>query len=224
MTRGRGVADEKEFERKMQRVGTLVEAIEAMQEPGSRAKAREIVQLLMEVHGTAIERMMELIFEFSPPEQSGGADASQSISAGIIDKLARDPIVRSMLLLYSLHPDDLESRVTQAVELAGERLRKLNASVELASLEGNEARFRLHVSGHACGSTVHTLQSTVEECLYELAPDLASVAFLESSDGGASGFVPLDRLWKQPATSHGLAVPTPASLSVARDAEGEGAH
>jgi len=218
------VADEKEFERKMQRVGALVEAIEAMQEPGSKAKAREIVQLLMEVHGAGIERMMELIFEFSPPEQPGRVDASGSASGGIIDKLGRDPIVRSMLLLYSLHPDDLESRVTQAVELAGSRLRKLNASVELASLEGNEVRLRLHVSGHACGSTAHTLQSTVEECLYELAPDLASVAFLESNDGGASGFVPLDRLLKHSATSQGLAVPTLASLPAARDAEVERAH
>ena len=65
---------------------------------------KELVQLLMDVHGAGLERMMEIVFE---SEGSGPA---------IIDKLGNDSITSSLLLLYSLHPDDLETRVHKAME------------------------------------------------------------------------------------------------------------
>ena len=89
------------------------------------------MQLLMDVHGAGLERMMEIIFE------------SGSAGPAIIDKLGQDSIAGSLLLLYSLHPDDLETRVHKAMERMRPRLRKLACTAELASVSEGVVRVRL---------------------------------------------------------------------------------
>ena len=57
---------EKEFQEKMRQLGTLVGELDQVPGGGSKVAARELVQLLMEVHRTGLERIMELVY------QSGG--------------------------------------------------------------------------------------------------------------------------------------------------------
>ena len=102
----------KEFQEKIRQLGSLVGELDQIPGGGSKVAARELVQLLMEVHGAALERIMELVFEEG--KESGPV---------IIDKLGQDPIVRNLLLLYSLHPDDLETRVAKAVRNIAVHLR-----------------------------------------------------------------------------------------------------
>jgi NifU-like domain len=186
------VAGEKEFQEKIRQLGMLVGELDQMPGGGSKTAARELVQLLMEAHGTGLERMMEIVFE------SGAAGEA------LIDKLGRDPIVRNLLLLYSLHPDNLETRVLKALEVAGPRLRKYDAEVELISIRDGAIQLRLHTSGHACGSTTKNLKLIVEESIYDQAPDLSSLSILASDDEGASGFVPVGNLLHSPATAHAV--------------------
>jgi hypothetical protein len=51
------------FQEKIRQLGSLVGELDAMQGDRSSAAARELVKLLMEVHGTALERMLEIVFE-----------------------------------------------------------------------------------------------------------------------------------------------------------------
>ena len=94
---------------KARRLGTLVGELDQMPGGGSKVAARDLVQLLMEVHGAGLERIMEIVFE------------SSALGTALIDRLGQDPIVRNLLLLYSLHPDDVETRVVKALDLAGAR-------------------------------------------------------------------------------------------------------
>jgi Fe-S cluster biogenesis protein NfuA len=188
------VANEKEFQEKIRQLGTLVGELSDAPEDSSKVAAREMVQLLMEVHGAGLERIMELVFE------------SGEHGEAIINRLAQDPIVRSLLLLYSLHPDDLETRILKALDDARTRLRKHNTDVELVSIQDGAVHLRLLTSGHACGSTTKNLQSIVEESIYELAPDLTSLVILGSEDESASGFVPLENLLKHSFAAPALAV------------------
>jgi len=190
------VANEKEFQEKVRRLGALVGELDQIPGNASKTAARELVQLLMDVHGTGLERMMELVF------------ASGQRGEAIIHKLGQDPIVRNLLLLYSLHPDDLETRILKALETARARLRKSDAEVELVSIHDGEVQLRLRTSGHACGSTAKNLQSIVEENVYDMAPDLTSLTILGSEDEPSSGFVPLETLLKHPAAAHAIAVST----------------
>jgi hypothetical protein len=187
------VTGEKEFQEKIRQLGVLVGQLDQLPGNGSGVAAREIVQLLMDVHGTALNRMMEI------------ASESGAMGPGIIAKYGNDPVVRNLLLLYSLHPDDIENRVQQAVETAGRQLRKLDAKVEVLSMQQGNLRVRLHTFGHACGSTNKNLQAIVEECVYEMAPDLASLEIVTPQDEPSSGFFPLAGLMKQPITQPVLA-------------------
>jgi hypothetical protein len=190
------VDSEKEFQEKMRQLGTLVGELDQMPGGGSKVAARELVQLLMEVHRSGLERIMELVFQ-AGTGASGGA---------IIDRLGQDPIVRNLLLLYSLHPDDLETRVLRALDVARARLRKLDGRVDLISFHEGAVQLRLHTSGHSRGSTIKDLRAIVEGAIYDLAPDLSSLTILAPEEESSSGFVPLQSLLKHSMAVHSARV------------------
>jgi hypothetical protein len=74
------VDSEKEFQEKMRRLGTLVGELDQVPGGGSKVAARELVQLLMEVHRTGLERIMELVFQ-SGRESGARAGLSSTDSA-----------------------------------------------------------------------------------------------------------------------------------------------
>lgn len=189
------MASEKEFQQKVRQLGTLVGELDQVPGAGSKVAARELVQLLMDVHGTGLERIMELVFESGPEGEA------------MIGKLGQDPIVRNLLLLYSLHPEDLETRVLKALDTMGPRLRKLDSKIELVSLRDGVVEVQLGTFGHVHGSAARNLRSAVEEGIYEFAPDLTSLTILGLEDENASGFVTLDSILKHPAAAHVLAAP-----------------
>lgn len=189
------MANEKEFQQKIRQLGTLVGELGQMPSSGSKVASRELVQLLMEVHGTGLERMMELVFE-------SGVEGET-----IIGKLAQDPIVRNLLLLYSLHPEDLETRLSRALDTVRPRLHKLDCRVELISVRDGAIQVQIHTSGHAYGSAAKNIRSIVEEGIYDLAPDLVSLTILGLEDGRASGFVPLETLLKHSTAPQVLTAP-----------------
>ena len=129
-----------------------------------------------------LSRMMEIVFE---SEVSGPA---------IIDKLGHDTITSSLLLLYSLHPDDLETRVHKAMERIAPRLRKVSCSADLVHMQEGIVRVRVTTSGHSCGSSANDVRAIVEEGVYELAPDVASLDILGLEERSNSGFVAIESL------------------------------
>jgi hypothetical protein len=190
------VDSEKEFQEKMRQLGTLVGELDQLPGGGSKVAARQLVQLLMEVHRTGLERMMELVFQ-AGTEASGGV---------IVDRLGQDPIVRNLLLLYSLHPEDLETRVLRALDVARARLRKLDGRVDLVSFYEGAVQLRLYTSGHSRGSTIKDLRAIVEGSLYDLAPDVTSLTILAPEEESSSGFVPLQSLLKHSMAVHSAGV------------------
>ena len=176
------MANATEFHQRVQQLGKLVAELERMPDSALKVAAGELVHLLMDVHGTGIERMMEIVFD----SEAGGPET--------IDKLGADPIVRSLLLLYSLHPENLETRVQKSLDVLRPRLRKLNYGVEFISVEEGSVRLRVVSSGHACGSTTENVRSMVEEGVYEYAPDVTSLVIAGLEELPSSGFVTLQSL------------------------------
>ena len=194
--------DERDFQRRIQRIGGLVQELESIADPAARAANKELVQLLMDLHGTGLERMLEIIFQSGEP------------GAQVIDELGRDPLASSLLVLYGLHPDDLPTRVVRKLEQIRPQLRKLGCEVELQSLQEAEGNVRLRASleAHTCGSTAKTVQATLEEAIYAAAPDITSLVIEGLEAPAASGFVALDKLLGT--------TPSPAEPSLALSSEG----
>src|SRR5580698_10594629 len=183
----RSVVEEKDFQQRVQKIGGLVHELETIADPASRAAVKELVQLLMDLHGTGLERILDIVF------QSGDTGAR------IIDDLGQDPLVSSLLVLYGLHPDELQTRVERKLKQIGSKLHKMGAEVKVDSINGGDVRLRVRIDGNACGSTSKTVQSTVEEAVYEAAPDLTSLVVDGLDEPVAdSGFVSVGKLLGAP--------------------------
>ena len=176
------MADDKDFRYRMEQIGDLVQKIEGIADPAVRAAAKELVARLMELHGTGLEKMLEITFQAGEPARA------------IIDEFGRDPLVSSLLILYGLHPETLETRVTKALERIRPRLRKQGSEIELVSVEEGVVRIRMEADLPTCGSTAKTLRSTLEEAICEAAPDITSLVIDGPEAKVASGFVALEKL------------------------------
>lgn len=150
------------MQERVARIEGLLAEIEALQDPNARAKAAEMVQVLLELYGEGLARMMEFVAEGRERER-------------IFEALAGDELVSHLLLLHGLHPLDVGTRVAQALEEVRPYLRSHGGDVELLGIEGGVVRVRLQGSCEGCPSSAATLNLAIEETLQKAAPDLEGV-------------------------------------------------
>ncbi len=179
------MSEQKEVQRRIESIEGLVREIEKVSDPVVRSLSKQLIQSMMDLHGSGLERIMEIVHG----RGEGGAQ--------IIDQMGRDDLVASLLLLYGLHPLDLHTRVLQALEKSRPYLRSHGGNVELVNVsESGAVTLRLEGSCHSCPSSAVTLQSTVEQAIYNAAPDITGIivegAIQEQTP--ALGFVPLASL------------------------------
>jgi Fe-S cluster biogenesis protein NfuA len=191
------VASSDGFQEQVKRLGELASQFDQMPDGPQKTAGREFMQLLLDVHGQALERMMEIIF------------ASNTTGSALIDQLGKDEIAGGLLLLYSLHPDALETRVRTALERVRPRLRKLSCAIDLVSSEEGVVRVRLTKSGHSCGSSTKELRGMVENGMYEVAPDITTLEILGLEEPSSTGFVALDSLLSNALAGAALGGPVP---------------
>jgi Fe-S cluster biogenesis protein NfuA/nitrite reductase/ring-hydroxylating ferredoxin subunit len=157
------MSEQKEFQQRLQKIEELVRDIESAADPHLRASAIELMQTLMELHGAGLGRMMEIIFD----------SGDQGVE--IIDALGRDELAKSLLLLYDLHPLNMETRVMQALDKVRPYLQSHGGNVELLGMQDGIVCLRLTGSCYGCGSSQMTLKLAIEEAIFESAPDVAAL-------------------------------------------------
>lgn len=152
----------REFTRRSERIEELVTRLEGSGDPAIRAVASELLQAVIELHGVAMERILEAMTELN-----GGQEA--------LDQLSADELVSSVLSLHGIHPEPLETRVMAALEQARMYLRSHGGDVEFAGIVDGAVHLRLHGACGSCSGSAQTMKSTVEEAIWRLAPEVASV-------------------------------------------------
>jgi Fe-S cluster biogenesis protein NfuA len=169
-----------DFQRQLESIGELVKKVERAGDPALRATAAELIESVMALHGAALERVLEIV--------TSAGDAGQ----GILDRLGRDDLTGSLLVLYGMHPVPFEERIQKGIEKARARLRSRGGDVELVAVVDGDVRVRLSANGHGCGSTPEAFQEIVEENIYQAAPDIGKLTI----DGAptSNGFVPISTL------------------------------
>jgi Fe-S cluster biogenesis protein NfuA len=169
----------------MERVEALIQELERLPDPRARAHTREILQCTLELYGGALERIFETI-----------ADTGES-GLALIDSLAQDDLVGSLLALHGLHPLHLEERVGLALEKVRPYLRSHGGDVELLQVVEGVVRLRMQGSCHGCPSSAMTLKLAIEEAIYEKAPDVTGIEVegaVASSAPPSSTFIPTEHL------------------------------
>ncbi len=138
---------------RIQQIEGLIQQIESSADPVTRAGVRELVEAILEYHGAGLSRILEIAGEPATRE------------------FARDPLVTGLLLLYSLHPDDFETRVRRAVDA-------LPGVILISAVDG-VVRLR--------ATSSNTPREAVEQALYAVAPEIEA---LEIEGLHAPSFVP----------------------------------
>jgi Fe-S cluster biogenesis protein NfuA len=178
------MAQDKTLQKQIQRIGEIVEQLESGADPNARAMAKELLESLMALHGAALERILQIAAEAGEPGES------------IIKKCGRDDLVSSLLLLYGLHPEDLRTRVSRALEKSKRQLELQGANAVLISIsEEGAVAVRLAVKSNGCGSTTASARSALEAALQDAAPDAATILVEETGEAlPRSGFVSVAQL------------------------------
>jgi Fe-S cluster biogenesis protein NfuA len=184
LSRKENMPPDKDLQKRIQRIGEIVEQLEAATDPNARAVAKELLESLMALHGAALEKMLNIC-------HAGG-----EMGESFIRKFGSDQLVSSLLLLYGLHPCDMRTRVSAALEKSRAFLDSHSAQAELVSIsEDGTVTLRLHRKPGGCASTAATVKSTLESAVQDAAPDAASILVQEADNGAPrSGFVSLAQL------------------------------
>lgn len=147
--------------------GERIEALlDASAAGGVIAKERteELVRLVTDLYGAGLERVLTIL------HTSGRLDED------LLDLLAADELVSSLMIVHGLHPDSVEARVEQALERVRPYLGSHGGDVELLGVENDEvARLRLLGSCDGCPSSSATLELAVEDAIRAAAPEIARI-------------------------------------------------
>jgi Fe-S cluster biogenesis protein NfuA len=176
-----------EFQAQTEQIERLVQRVMALTDDGARATALELLQSVMDLHGAAMSRMVEVL---SVLGEAGRA---------ALAKLGADPLLCGLLVLYGIHPVPLEERIAKALEKLRPQLQKKGGSVALVSTDDAHVRVKVLSSGHGCGSSADAIKDLVEQAILEAAPEIMEI-FVDGLPETAPGFVPVNMI--QPATTH----------------------
>lgn len=151
-----------EFRAQTDRIEKLAAKLDLAGDPEVRAAALELVQSVVDLHGTALQRMIDTCLESEEGER-------------VLSTALQDDLVASMFLLHSLHPDDIQTRVVRGLEAVRPYLKSHGGDCELVSVRDGIVRLKLHGNCGSCPSSSLTLKNAVEEALYEAAPDIVEI-------------------------------------------------
>ncbi len=156
-------AGDNDFRKRMERIEILLQAAEHFPDPTTQAQTRELVQLLLDLHGVGLERMLQQLAETGEAGQA------------TIEALARDDLVSSLFLLHGLHPLSFETRVRQALDKIRPYLHSEGGDIELLGMADGMVRVRYLERDEDCALTAVTLQAAIEDAIYEMAPDAKAI-------------------------------------------------
>jgi Fe-S cluster biogenesis protein NfuA len=140
------------------RIDTLLDELYGIGDAAVSARADELVRAVVGLYGAGLTRIVELLDD----------DA--------VRRLADDPLLANLLMLHDLHPDDVASRIQNALDAVRPYLGSHAGGIEFLGVdEEGVARLRLQGSCDGCPSSSLTVQSAIERAVLDAAPDVARV-------------------------------------------------
>jgi NifU-like protein len=156
-------SDSRSVAAQQRRIEELIAALETLDDPPARESAQELLQVVLNLHTNGLARLLEIV-------SSAGA-----MDDAMLEAFERDASVSALLLLHGLHPQDLPTRVSRAVEKMRPLLGVQGIQIEL--LDAAEEAVRVKVAGRLQGkhNSVGELRQEIELAIFEAAPETMRV-------------------------------------------------
>lgn len=148
------------------RIETLLSELRADADPSVVERAEELVRALVELYGSGLGRIVELVLDADDP--AGGR--------AVMDRLLADRLVTSLLVLHDLHPVTVEDRIDAALEKVRPYLGSHAGGVEFLGVDAEGiAHVKLQGSCEGCASSIITVKYAIEEAILDVAPEVVRV-------------------------------------------------
>ena len=146
-----------------------LEALQARADPRVFDQAVELLQLVSELYGSGLARIMELA-DLHAPE--------------LVAHITADDLLASLLVANGLHPDDIHVRIARALDAVRPFLAGHGGDVELLDIDEHVGAVRLRLLGSCdgCPSSAVTLRTTVERAILDSAPEVVIIDVEQPSD------------------------------------------
>jgi Fe-S cluster biogenesis protein NfuA len=195
------------------RIEGLLGGLAEHAEPKVVAAAEELAELLMDMYGDGLARIVMLL-----------RDIDTDIGAGVLRRVASDEVVSGLLVLHDLHPDDTATRAAAALESVRPYLGSHAGDVELIGLvdepEGPVLKLALKGSCDGCPSSAVTVQTAIEGAIATACPEVVRVdvdgvagGVTAGATGGQAG-EPAREAGGLPLLQIGIGPPAPAAAPV----------
>ena len=149
----------------------------------ARERAEELVRLVVDLYGAGLERLLEIV------------DESGRLDDVLLDRLAGDDLVASLLAVHGLHPYDVETRVARALDGVRPYLGSHGGDVQLLGItEEGLVRLAMLGSCDGCPSSSVTLTLAVETAIQAAAPEVSGIQVEEPASGGTGSVIPVTAL------------------------------
>jgi hypothetical protein len=142
------------------RLEVLTEALERVADSKARETAREMLELMLDLHGLALARLTAMV-------------AAAPNGHTLFDALTGDPNVCAILLLHGLHPHDARVRLDRTIADKQPQWAERGFQVNVLGIDNGVARVSVYKNGSA--EPADELCREVEELLSEAAPDLDDI-------------------------------------------------
>ncbi len=152
---------ERNAEGMVKQLNALVEELEAYPDAEIREKTLDLVQIILALHREVLRRLLVTLDSLPEKEQ-------------ILARIIGDDVIRTILLIHGLSPEDLQTRVAKAVDELRPFFIAQGCDIELLGVNDGRARMRLMRSGQGA-PPISALKLEIEKALVEAAPDLLGI-------------------------------------------------
>jgi len=141
-----------------ERIDALLDELSQSAMPAVMDRVEELVHCVMSLYGAGLQRVLA------------------SVDADVVRRLASDDVVGNLLVLHDLHPDDVDTRVQQALERVRPYLGSHAGGVSLSGVDQDGVvHLKLEGSCDGCPSSSLTVRSAIEDAILMAAPDVVAV-------------------------------------------------
>lgn len=162
-----------------ERIQTLLDAT-AAGGAAARERAEQLVGEVVELYGAALARVVALAGDPAVPE--------------MLERLAADDLIASLLLVHGLHPHDVHRRVSDALDSVRPYLGSHGGDVHLLDIVGDTVRLEFAGSCKGCPSSAVTLELTVEDAIRAAAPEISEIEVVAAQAESTAAVIPAESL------------------------------
>ncbi|MCU1655454.1 MAG: hypothetical protein JWO57_110 [Pseudonocardiales bacterium] len=145
------------------RIGTLLDDLTASDDAWVRDCAEELVAAVVQLYGEGLTRAITMMATLP--------DGTQAIR-----RLVDDELVANLMLLHGLHPDDVGTRIQQALDRVRPYLGSHAGGIDYLGVDDDGvAHLRLEGSCDGCAGSAATVHTAVERAVLDAAPEVSRV-------------------------------------------------